>query len=171
MELKGKEFAEHHSGLFVSRDGEVYVPKSGNINAHFTYGTYNHNYRQVMYKGKCYYIHRLVAECFIPNPNNYVEVDHIDRDPSNNNVTNLRWADRSIQMKNRRKFTSQNNTALSKAVLQYTPDGELVREWPSTAECQRNGFHSGAVSMCCRGKFKQHKGYIFKYKEEELEEV
>ena len=36
-------------------------------------------------------LHRLVAEAFLPNPNNLPEVDHIDRDKSNNTVSNLRW--------------------------------------------------------------------------------
>jgi len=36
-------------------------------------------------------IHRLVAEHFIPNPNNYTQVDHINRIKTDNNVSNLRW--------------------------------------------------------------------------------
>lgn len=40
---------------------------------------------------KYFYVHRLVAESFIPNPEKWEEVDHIDRDPQNNNVDNLRW--------------------------------------------------------------------------------
>ena len=42
-----------------------------------------------------YSIHRLVAKYYIPNPNNFPEVDHIDRDKTNNNVNNLRWISRS----------------------------------------------------------------------------
>lgn len=42
-------------------------------------------------KRKMFLVHRLVAQTFIPNPNNYPCVDHIDRDRQNNNVSNLRW--------------------------------------------------------------------------------
>ena len=44
------------------------------------------------------YIHRMVAEAFIPNPNNYKEVNHIDHDPSNNCVSNLEWCDRKYNI-------------------------------------------------------------------------
>lgn len=47
-----------------------------------------------------FYIHRLVAETFIPNPENKNEVDHIDTDPSNNHVENLRWTTRQENMNN-----------------------------------------------------------------------
>lgn len=42
-------------------------------------------------KTKKFYVHRLVAEAFIPNPNNYKYVNHIDRNTSNNNYNNLEW--------------------------------------------------------------------------------
>lgn len=42
-------------------------------------------------KRKNFYIHRLVADAFIPNPNSYPQVDHIDYNRKNNRVTNLRW--------------------------------------------------------------------------------
>jgi hypothetical protein len=42
-------------------------------------------------RNKSFYIHRLVATCFLPNPDNLPQVDHIDGDRTNNTVTNLRW--------------------------------------------------------------------------------
>lgn len=52
-------------------------------------------------KTKFYHIHRLVAQAFIPNPDNKPTVDHIDRNKLNNNVSNLRWATYNEQNKNR----------------------------------------------------------------------
>ena len=46
-------------------------------------------------------IHQLVAQTFIPNPNNYTEIDHIDRNKKNNSKNNLRWITRSENMSNR----------------------------------------------------------------------
>ena len=45
-------------------------------------------------------VHRLVAETFIDNPNGYTEIDHVNRDKSDNSVTNLRWVTHSENMRN-----------------------------------------------------------------------
>lgn len=82
-------------GILVGSDGHVMVPQSGTHRAHWTYGFVNgRGYRQVGIKGKTYLVHRLVAEAFIPNPNCYKEVDHVNRDKSANSSANLRWASR-----------------------------------------------------------------------------
>lgn len=65
------------------------------------------------------------------------------------------------------KIGVYNNQKTSKKVAQYTLDDELVKIWESTNECGRNGFNQGSVSACCRGERKQHKGYIWKYYNEE----
>ena len=58
---------------------------------------------------KGFYVARLVAQHYVPNPHNYPEVDHIDRNILNNHYTNLRWSDRSLQNYNKKIY--KNNTS------------------------------------------------------------
>lgn len=58
------------------------------------------------------------------------------------------------------------NTKSSKPVLQYTLDGEFVKEWPSMHEAERFGFSYRNISQCCKGEKKTHKGFIWKYEKE-----
>lgn len=51
-----------------------------------------------------------------------------------------------------------------KKVYQYKLNGELVKIWNSTMECEKEGFNQGHVASCCRGVEKLHKGYIWSYK-------
>lgn len=53
---------------------------------------------------------------------------------------------------------------ISKIVLQFSLSGEFIREWPSTAECGRNGFDGSHIAACCRGKYKSAYGFLWKYK-------
>ena len=120
----------------------------------------------VLYKNgykKTFKVHRLVAEAFIPNSDNLPEVNHKDEQKDNNIYTNLEWCDRKYNV-NYGTGLKRMSEKLSKPVLQYTLDGELVKEWSSARECDRNGFCSQHVAACCRGELKHHKGFIWKYK-------
>ena len=58
------------------------------------------NYLTVRFlDGKAYKVHRLVAEAFIPNPDNLPQVNHKDENPSNNNVDNLEWCTNAYNVK------------------------------------------------------------------------
>lgn len=108
-------------------------------------------------------VHRIVAEAFLPNPNNLPEVNHKDENPQNNSVDNLEWCD-SRYNKNYGTRTQKHKLLISKPVLQYTLDGELVREWISATEAGRNGFSQSGINNCCLGKAKTHKGFKWSYK-------
>lgn len=113
------------------------------------------------------YVHRLVAETFIPNPNNYLIINHKNEKKDGNAVDNLEWCDHKYNnnygTRNERISKHNINKKNSKQVYQYTLDGKLVAIWASTRECGRNGYNQRSISKCCNGKLKTHKGYIWSY--------
>lgn len=137
-------------------------------------------YLQVtLYKNKkpiTYKVHRLVWEAFNGEIPEGMQVNHINEVKTDNRLENLNlmtpkensnWGtaiQRRVEKQKgvRRPYVNQN---LCKTVLQFTLDGVLVKQWPSTKECCRNGFNQGHVAECCRGERKTYKGFIWKYKE------
>ena len=131
-------------------------------------GGYLHIYLYKDRKRKFFFIHRLVAETFIPNPDNLPQVNHKDEDKTNNSVDNLEWCDNKYNSnygtKPERISKANTNGKCSKPVLQFSLTGEFIREWPSMAECTRNGFSQGCVCLCCQGKKPHYKGFRWQYK-------
>lgn len=108
------------------------------------------------------YIHRLVAEAFILNPNRLNDVNHIDEDKTNNCVNNLEWMSHSANCNygNRgRKISSQ----LSKPVLQIDLSGNVIKRFPSLISVSKAGFGFGNVANVCLGTKEIAYGYKWKY--------
>ena len=120
-------------------------------------------------------IHRLVAETFIPNPNNLPEVNHKDGNKKNNCVENLEWVTRIENvlhsMETGLKKPIFNNPLRSKAVNQYSLDGILLQTYPSTGEAERQtGVRHGNISKCCNRQTPTAGGYKWKYESEVVQE-
>lgn len=101
--LSGKLAIKHPKlGILVREDGAVFNRVTVSKRLCWTFGNLQKNsgYRYVMINYKRFRVHRLVAECFIPNPEHKPTVDHINRNRSDNEATNLRWCDYREQKKN-----------------------------------------------------------------------
>lgn len=105
---------------------------------------------------------------YIPNYNNFSEINHIDENPSNNNVLNLEWCDRSYNInygnRNFKCSIKQINNGRSKKVYQYDLKHNLIKIWDSVSEASRiYKTRQSSISNCCLGRTKKHKNFIWKY--------
>ena len=120
-----------------------------------------------------YFVHRLVWSAFHGEIPEGYEINHKDEDKTNNRLDNLELVTRkennNYGTRNERAAKTQTNRKdLSKPVFQYTLEGELVKEWESQKEVERQlGYLQSNISNCCLGKQKQSYNYIWKYKNED----
>jgi len=135
--------------------------------------------------GKKYFVHYLVAATFIPNPCNYKIVHHIDEDPSNNDVKNLKWCTQSENVKagsatqrrlantdfSRKRISEKSLQNLisqrekqKKKVDQYSLTGDFIKTWSSVSEAAKAiGGQSSNIASCAAGRRKTAYGYIWRY--------
>ncbi len=84
----------------VTNDGEIYTLLNNKRKIRKQkLRKHSNGYLRATIFGKDMYVHRLVAMCFLDNPNNYSEISHEDNDKTNNKVENLKWCNRSYNNK------------------------------------------------------------------------
>ena len=101
-------------------------------------------------KSKTYKVHRLVAEIYIPNPDNLPEVNHKDEDKTNNNLSNLEWCSR--------QYNAQYSHARS-YIVENVRTGERQTIFNFLAFCRQLELSPGNLWGTLTGRISQHKGY------------
>ena len=117
-------------------------------------GTNKNGYRNIILsknkKKETFYIHKLVAQHFISNPDNLSEINHIDENKSNNNVDNLEWCTH--------KYNSNygtRNTRMSKSKgkkIRCITTNEIFESSVEASEIYN--IDQSSIIKCCRGKQK-----------------
>ena len=106
----------------------------------------------------------MVAETFIPNPNNYPQVNHKDENRHNNCVNNLEWctAKYNANYGNRNKKLKGYFTSVK--IIQYDLQSNFIKEWESMKNAsEKLDICRTNISECCRNLRKTAGGYIWKY--------
>ncbi len=121
-------------------------------------------------KVKHFRVHRLVAQAFIPNPNGYAEVNHIDENKFNNRFDNLEWCSkkdnnrygtRQERMLNTRRARNLQNKGV--AIIGIDPYTKEIRvRFESLREAHNNGYYRASVSNRIKNNSKTlYKGLIW----------
>ena len=117
-------------------------------------------YRRITVKGKSYALHRLIAETFIPNPDNLPVVDHINNVHDDNRVCNLRWATVQENSQYAANMGLQARLRNNKSVVMLIDKENKGFLFNTIADCCRDfNIDDARVSMAINGKVKTVSGY------------
>ena len=113
-------------------------------------------------KSKMFKVHRLVAENFIPNPNNYKFINHIDNNPANNNVKNLEWCTPKQNSEHRDRQGRQGRHPHQRKIGQYDIYNNLIKEWDGLRYAKRQtGINN--IDAALHGRQNTSGGFKWKF--------
>lgn len=120
-------------------------------------------------------LHRLIAEAFIPNPDNKEYINHIDGNKRNNSVSNLEWVTPKENVNHAIKYGLRplickvkrykgKDNPISKPVIQKSLNGDFIKQWGCASEVTNIlGIKARYIQSCCRGERKEYSGYVWEY--------
>lgn len=169
---------EGYPNYQISSNGDVF---SNNINKVMSPKRHYKGYLYITLsdngKTKSFKIHRLVANAFLPNPNNLPQVNHIDGNKMNNNYRNLEWCDNSTNIQHsydiglRKRYKGKDSPLYHKYPLSRWDLKPVIATkigcyggtyYPSISNCARDlKLNPKYIGQCLSGKRKTYKGYTF----------
>lgn len=164
-------YNEQETNYSISDKGEVRKDANNYIMKLQIQQGYKHVTLQINKKAKRFRVHRLVAEAFIPNPENKPYVNHIDGNRQNNLVENLEWV---TPAENTQHAVSSGLMlpTRERSVVQFDLDGNKIAEFPSLREAARQtNSNDEKICVCCQLQREQHNGFQWRYKNECGEKV
>ncbi|MBO7715676.1 MAG: HNH endonuclease [Methanobrevibacter sp.] len=163
-------------GYFVSNDGYIYSNHYGYLRQMKTHRDKDGYVKISLWKnnkGQIKSVHRLVAEAFIPNPENKPQVNHKNGIKNDNRIENLEWTTASeniihsfrvLKRKPSRIGKTGKNCPFARIILQVKDD-KIIAEFYGAVEASRQtGITHQSINLCCKGKAKTAGGYQWKYK-------
>lgn len=121
------------------------------------------------YRREIAYVHRMVAQAFIPNPENKPQIDHIDTNRVNNILNNLRWCTQSENNLNpisnakfRKSKTGISNPNKWVPIVSISKDG-TVKHYHNICSVTKDGHYCNKVIDCLKGRYSQHHGLRWMY--------
>lgn len=171
-ELQPKPYPKNNQYI-IYPDGRVWSNKRNR----FLSQSISHGYPvvglRIDKKTKIYFVHRLVAETFIPNPNNYPVVNHIDENRKNNNYSNLEWVtyeqNDNHGTRNARiseKLKGSNNPKAKGVQMLDSKTKETLKTFGCIADAYdylQVSRRDSSISKVCSGKNKTAYGYGWRY--------
>lgn len=157
---------KEYDGFLVDDDLNIYSKRTGHkLSPYVGVDGYMH----VQYRiGNCQShrnrVHVIYGHCFIPNPNNYKYINHIDSNKLNNSLNNLEWCTNSQNVKHgwdSGNRTHKNNTKVNV----YTLNNEYIDTYKSIRECAKAlKIDRHKIARVLKGELrKDYMGYLFSY--------
>ena len=172
---------ENHPSYFISNFGRVFSKKSNKVMKNRVVS--KNGYQQITLDNSQLLVHRLVAQAFIPNPDNLPCVNHKDENPGNNDFRNLEWCTYKYNsnygtnpIRHSKKMLDRYNNdpdwksdcikrlaeiqkKKRKRVVQLDKFNNYLKTYESSYATEKDGHLSVHVCDCANGKRKTHHGY------------